>query len=554
MKPKILLLVDKPGWAFDTFARGLSTILSDQYDFIIKYVVDKPDLYAVEFDILHVFFWGETWYQQFGIQPSSILKMVSSHRWATEAQYGNLNPAQMVNSYLSDADNIVVVSKRLYDLISPHRQVVVGPEGYGEEEFYIEKQRSGPLKIGWAGNIEDQCKGFLDIIQPACANGFELSVADGKLSHSQMCGYFNDIDILCVASTAEGGPRTLLESMACGCFPVCVDVGIVPELIQHCKNGLVVNRNIAAFQAAFHWCRWNLEYVRKQGKCNAFEIVKSRSWKAVRERWNNVYQQALNNYKNTSQKKLGIRMSNIDTAQLNDNVIHSFKKSYSAHYKSVNIANDFASGYHASRDYYMAEVMPLLPQKKDCKVIDLGIGHGHLLQFFLENGFLNIFGVEIDPILYAEAKKRFGNAINLIEDDAMNYLAKMGKSFDIITAFDIIEHFTFNDAVRLATLARQALKEGGAFIVRTPNMANILGCYSRYMDVTHLFGYTEFSLKQLLLASGFEHIELHLPQWEGVHPFAQKFKSSAQLMKEIFELQDRCLPKCFDKNIVMCAR
>ena len=65
-----------------------------------------------------------------------------------------------------------------------------------------------------------------------------------------MARFYNSIDVICVASTAEGDPLPLVEGMACGCFPVCVDVGIVPELVQSGVNGLIVDRTPAAFRAA----------------------------------------------------------------------------------------------------------------------------------------------------------------------------------------------------------------------------------------------------------------------------------------------------------------
>jgi hypothetical protein len=45
-------------------------------------------------------------------------------------------------------------------------------------------------------------------------------------------------------------------------------------------------------------------------------------------------------------------------------------------------------------------------------------------------------------------------------------------------------------------------------VVRVPNMANILSNYSRYIDVTHIRGYTEWSLFQLLDTSGFHQPEV----------------------------------------------
>ena len=52
---------------------------------------------------------------------------------------------------------------------------------------------------------------------------------------------------------------------------------------------------------------------------------------------------------------------------------------------------------------------------------------------------------------------------------------------------------------------RQALAEGGTVVVRVPNMSNVLASFGRYGDATHVTGYTEYSLMQVLDQAGFEN-------------------------------------------------
>ena len=58
---------------------------------------------------------------------------------------------------------------------------------------------------------------------------------------------------------------------------------------------------------------------------------------------------------------------------------------------------------------------------------------------------------------------------------------------------------------QVLTVARKALKPEGRIIIRTPNMANLLGGYSLHMDITHCHGYTEWSLIHLLDECGLEN-------------------------------------------------
>jgi hypothetical protein len=293
-RPRILLLVDRPGWAFDTNAQALGRYLRNDYEFQIAYVIKQPDLDAWTFDIIHVFFWGETYHQRFVRDRRHVIKGVASHRWALEEKYGFLTPAEMADRHLADAGTVTCISKNLQNILAPYRDVLLVPDGFEPEWFKNRDERRGSLKIGWAGNAHDRCKGLKDLLLPAAGNDFDLRIAGGNIPHEEMINFYNSIDVLCVASTAEGGPLTLIEGMAAGCFPVAVDVGVVSELIIHRRNGLIVSRTVEAFRSAFQWCAMNIECVRKAGRENADYIPRVRSWNETAIFWSSAFRNALN--------------------------------------------------------------------------------------------------------------------------------------------------------------------------------------------------------------------------------------------------------------------
>lgn len=300
-KPRILLLVDYYEWAFHNTARAIVRHLSDEFDFRIDYVSYKPDLSSWPFDLVHVFFWGETYHQNFVDDPRRVIKLVSSHKWEYDNRWGPLTPQQMVKKYLSDAATITTTSKRLQSMISPCREILWTPNGFDQETFFP-VPRSGDIKIGWAGNPKTLGKGFYEILLPAAANDFELHIAGGDLDHGDMRDFYNSLDVLCVSSFAEGEPLPLIEGMACGCFPVCVDVGIVPELVTHPENGLIINRNIEAFRAAFQWCKLNLEHVREVELQNAALMQRERTWDKASIYWREMFRNALSRLNEPTRK------------------------------------------------------------------------------------------------------------------------------------------------------------------------------------------------------------------------------------------------------------
>jgi len=286
------MLADRHDWAFDFKAQSVSRCLADEFDVQIAYVRDQPDLSSMDLDLLYVFFWGETYHREFDLDPSRVVKEISSHRWANESDYGYLTPAQAARKYLADAGTITSTSKRLLNTFAPYREVHYTPNGFDPDIFRPVGRRSGALRIGWAGDRNDRCKGLDDILIPAAGEEFELHVAGGEFDRNEMREFYNSIDVICVASTAEGTPFPLLEGMACGCFAVAVDVGIVPEVVQSGINGLVVKRKVAAFRKAFRWCAENLEQVRAMGQQNADAMLRTRTWDRVSIYWREALQTA----------------------------------------------------------------------------------------------------------------------------------------------------------------------------------------------------------------------------------------------------------------------
>ena len=350
-KPRVLMLVDRRGWAYDTAAQAISKRLGDEFEFRIEYVREHPDLNAWAFDLIYVFFWGETYHQKFVNDPRRVIKEISSHRWATEDAYGRLTAEQAAARYLADAGTLTATSRRLQSAFAPYREVHWCPNGFETDHFAPAAERSGPLRIGWAGNRNDACKGLHDVLQPAAGEDFELVLAGGDLDVQAMGEFYRSIDVLCIASTAEGEPLTLVEGMAAGAFPVAVDVGIVPELVRHAEDGLIVARKPAAFQAAFQWCRQNVDRVRHAGLANARRLAAERRWDDVAGHWRRALRSA---YRGLSP-------------------VQDIDNQTSAQFLERNLGVNL--GQWPERAQAAAQAIAALPLPSGGSVIDMGCGH-----------------------------------------------------------------------------------------------------------------------------------------------------------------------------------
>lgn len=76
----------------------------------------------------------------------------------------------------------------------------------------------------------------------------ELKIEDAVellplVSHTEMGEIFRSAQIVVSPSVHDGTPNSLIEGMACGCFPIAGDLESVREWITHGQNGLLVNPN-----------------------------------------------------------------------------------------------------------------------------------------------------------------------------------------------------------------------------------------------------------------------------------------------------------------------
>jgi|GEM_PF-6745829 hypothetical protein len=281
-KPRVLFMVPRREWAYDFSAQSILRRLEPEYDIRVRYSTDDPMLRPEPYDLALVFYWAETAHLQRGFDPNRVIEYVSSHRWQHPGKHGPLSVHDFIWRHLSQAGTILTTSQRLLNLLKDEcPRVFHAPNGFEISRFHRLRERTGPLRIGAAGFQGDSVKGYGEILVPA-AQGHQFELAQGTMNHEAMNEFYNRFDVIAVTSAHEGEPLTLIEAMAAGCFPVCTDVGIVPELVRDRENGFIVKeRSIAAFREAFDWCEANIDLVRNAGRQNAELLRETRTWEKI---------------------------------------------------------------------------------------------------------------------------------------------------------------------------------------------------------------------------------------------------------------------------------
>ncbi len=555
MKPKVIFLADKKGWAYSSVAQEIMKRLSGKYKFELYHANhERPDLKRLKFDLLYVFFWGENYWRRFNIPIPSykVIREVASYRWRDEERYGYLTHEAFCRRYLNDCNCVTSPAKRIVKEIENHRNLVFHtPNGIDSSVFKNRKNRRGKLKIGWVGNPNDPLKSLKEILIPAVQNRFDFNFTDGSLNRKQLIDFYNEIDVLAISSISEGQPLPLLEGMACGCFPVATDVGIVPELITTKQNGLVVDRSILAFTKAFEWCDNNLDYIRATGESNSIFIRSHRDWDLMAPKFDSLFSAALEKdctddiqlFKTIPIKRIAIPPEP-----------NSQKKyeNYSNHL--TNIQGEENESYQRVRSGLFRELEPMLPADRNQVILEIGIGFGHILSLLLEKGYRNIYAADLSKDLIDFVQQKFQKKLKgAFWCDGKDILGSNPDMFDIVILYDVIEHIPHDKLETFMLNLHRSLSDGGKAVIRTPNMALPLAAFSRYIDFTHTIGFTEFSIRQLMTAAGFSSINIFKQMDSRSWHVRFLYKLYKFLLKKLFYLEGRTTPTCFDKNILIEA-
>lgn len=152
--------------------------------------------------------------------------------------------------------------------------------------------------------------------------------------------------------------------------------------------------------------------------------------------------------------------------------------------------------------WYEKEVLKALSKNKEIQILELGCGPGHFLHTLKKRGYSNLTGVDLGDEQIKVAEK-LGVKESIVQDDIFHFLRETNKKYDLICAFDVLEHFYKDELLEVLELIYAHLKPQGIFIFRAPNGEGPFAGGFRYGDLTHELAFTKNSLAQVLKVAGF---------------------------------------------------
>lgn len=197
-----------------------------------------------------------------------------------------------------------------------------------------------------------------------------------------------------------------------------------------------------------------------------------------------------------------------------------------------------------------------LSNDKKKEILDIGCGAGHFLYYLKKMGFENFLGIDISAQQIEFCKSVVTKKVKQV--DVFEFLDGVENKYNLILASDLLEHIKRKKIIKFLGLVYQSLKKDGILFLRVPNMSNPFSIDSRYRDFTHLSGFTDKSLFQILYSTGFRDIQISSSEVrvKSINSFFRKLIVLLfhKIIKFFYYIQEYSVPNNLGKNLFVTCK
>ncbi len=175
----------------------------------------------------------------------------------------------------------------------------------------------------------------------------------------------------------------------------------------------------------------------------------------------------------------------------------------------------------------LAEYLPIFRGASD--VLDVGCGRGEFLTLLREEGVRGR-GIDLNASMVDVCR---GKGLDAHHADALTYLrAQPDGSLGGLIAAQVVEHLQPSYLTSFLDAAFDKLRPGSPIVLETINPGCWFAFFESYIrDITHSQPLHPDTLKYLLVASGFQRIEIQYrapyPEWDKLQPLAAPARDTA---------------------------
>lgn len=296
---KVLLVPAQSGWAFDHRAKDLLALSSKKVTYVLKYSNDVQFKDQFTYDLIYpMTFDGVNKLRKHAEIPLN--KMATGITSIRSIEKYMLNKNSFRVNFLQDVSKlrgINTASDEIVGILKPQCKIYKTRVGINTSLFKPASARKTNSKftVGWVGRMDKpeyrELKGY-DIVIKALKNlnvNLDIRTYKERVPRHQMVEYYQSLNCFICSSSSEHIPLPILEAAACGVPIITTKVGIVPELISHRVNGIIVERTAEAIRKEVSFLM-NHSSERQQLAQNIRKtIVRRWTWETCRRDWEKFF-------------------------------------------------------------------------------------------------------------------------------------------------------------------------------------------------------------------------------------------------------------------------
>ena len=153
-------------------------------------------------------------------------------------------------------------------------------------------------------------------------------------------------------------------------------------------------------------------------------------------------------------------------------------------------------------------------------VLDVGCGRGEFLELLRDRG-VKARGIDVNPAMVEGCR---AHGLDAVTADALTYLRGVPDgSLGGLFAAQVVEHLEPRYLTQLLDAAFDKLRPGAPIVLETINPACWFAFFESYIrDLTHVRPVHPDTLKYLLIASGFQHVDI---RYRAPYPESEKLQA-----------------------------
>jgi len=181
---------------------------------------------------------------------------------------------------------------------------------------------------------------------------------------------------------------------------------------------------------------------------------------------------------------------------------------------------------------------------REGRLLDVGCACGFFLETALTHGF-DAWGVEFSKEAVALSRSDIQPRITLGDVNSLDQRSE--NKFDVIVAFDIIEHT--QNPLRFLNDLRHLLRPGGYLALSTPDTGHFLrylmgSRWPMLQPLQHTFLFSKRAMREVLQKSGFRNIRVRNAD-KSLSPdyLIDQIRQHNPLLERLYQLASRLIPK-----------